>query len=133
MKTILRFFPALMLAGAALPLAAQQPVRHDSTTAQVSPAASRSDSVTVAASELEQALTQLAVSVQAMATRIATDPALRLAAIKMASSLVSTAQQVVTDDTASLQAALKVAADKIAAAVPAPAPATSSPSKPPSR
>jgi hypothetical protein len=68
--------------------------------------------------ELKQSLADLAASVQALVNRIASDPKLRADAIHVASGLVSTAQQVVTEQSAVLEGALKTAADKIAAAQP---------------
>jgi outer membrane PBP1 activator LpoA protein len=73
-----------------------------------------SDSVTFKASpELQKSLDQLAASVQALATRVATDPELHAAAIQLASSFVATAQQVVSEQAVVLEQALKTAAQKI--------------------
>jgi hypothetical protein len=73
-----------------------------------------SDSVTFKTSpELQKSLDQLAASVQALATRVATDPELHAAAIQLASSFVATAQQVVAEQGVVLQEALKTAAQKI--------------------
>jgi len=78
-----------------------------------------SDSVNLQLSpELQQSLEDLAASLQALANRIASDPKLRADAIHVASGLVATAQQVVNEQSAVLQEALKTAADKIAAAPP---------------
>lgn len=72
------------------------------------------DSVSFQASpELQKSLDQLAASVQALATRVATDPELHAAAIQLASSFVATAQQVVSEQTVVLEEALKTAAQKI--------------------
>jgi hypothetical protein len=76
--------------------------------------------------ELKQSLEDLAASVQALMNRIASDPKLRADAIHVATGLVSTAQQVVTEQSAVLEGALKTAADKIAAAQP---PLSASPKK----
>jgi hypothetical protein len=77
--------------------------------------------------ELKQSLDDLAASVQALVNRIKSDPKLRADAIHVASGLVSTAQQVVTEQSAVLEEALKTAADKIAAAQP---PLNTAPKKP---
>jgi hypothetical protein len=77
--------------------------------------------------ELKQSLDDLAASVQALVNRIKSDPKLRADAIHVASGLVSTAQQVVTEQSAVLEEALKTAADKISAAQP---PLNSAPKKP---
>lgn len=74
--------------------------------------------------ELKKSLQDLAASVQALANRIASDPKIRSDAIRVASGLVATAQQVVTQQSVVLEGALKTAADKITAA-------QSSPSAPP--
>jgi ABC-type transporter Mla subunit MlaD len=63
--------------------------------------------------ELQKSIDQLAASVQALATRVATDPELHAAAIQLASSFVATAQQVVSEQAVVLQEALKTAAQKI--------------------
>jgi hypothetical protein len=76
--------------------------------------------------ELKQSLDDLAAAVQALVNRIKSDPQLRADAIHVASGLVSTAQQVVTEQSAVLQEALKTAADKVAAAQP---PLNSAPKK----
>ena len=76
-----------------------------------------SDSVSLKASpELQKALDDLAASVQALANRIANDPQLRAAAFQVASGMVATAQQVVTEQSGVLQEAFKTAAQRIAEA-----------------
>jgi hypothetical protein len=110
----------LCAAFAATPAArSQQPAAKAPTPA--TPKSQVSDSVKLQASpELQQSLDDLAASLQALANRIASDPKLRADAIHVASGLVSTAQQVVNEQSAVLHEALKTAADKIAAAQPAP-------------
>jgi hypothetical protein len=66
--------------------------------------------------ELQKSLDDLAASVQALAHRIASDPQIRTDAMRVASGLVTTAQRVVTEQSATLQEALKTAADRIATA-----------------
>jgi hypothetical protein len=106
----------LFAAFAAIPAArSQQPTRKDSTA--VKHRRQASDSLDLKPSpELQQSLEDLAASVQALANRIASDPQLRASAIRVASGLVSTAQQVVTEQSGAIESALKTAADKIAAA-----------------
>ena len=72
--------------------------------------------------ELQKSLDDLAAAMQALAVRIATDPELKAAAMHVASGFVSTAQQVVTEQSAVLQEALKTAGDRIAAAQSVPHP-----------
>jgi hypothetical protein len=66
--------------------------------------------------ELQKSLDDLSAAVQALALRIASDPELKSAAMKVASGFVTTAQQVITEQSVVLQGALKTAADRIAAA-----------------
>lgn len=66
--------------------------------------------------ELQKSLDDLAAAVQALALRIASDPELKAAAMKVASGFVNTAQQVVTEQSVVLQEALKTASERIAAA-----------------
>lgn len=90
------------------------------TPAQPSPAAAivtePRDSVVLKSSpELERAVQELAVAMQALALKVATDPRLRSAAIDVASGFISVAQQAVTEQSVVLQEALRNAAQKIAA------------------
>ena len=79
-------------------------------------AASVADSVTLKPSpELQKSLDDLAAAVQALAVRIATDPELKAAAMQVASGFVTTAQQVVNEQSAVIQEALKTAGERIAA------------------
>ena len=79
----------------------------------------RDDSVKLKPSpELQKSLDDLAAAVQALALRIASDPELKAAAMKVASGFVNTAQQVVTEQSVVLQDALKTAAERIAAQSP---------------
>ena len=78
--------------------------------------ARRADSLKIKPSpELQKSLDDLAAAVQALALRIASDPELKAAAMKVASGFVNTAQQVVTEQSVVLQDALKTAAERIAA------------------
>lgn len=65
--------------------------------------------------ELQDALDDLAAAVQALARRITSDPELKAAAIQVASGLVTTAHQVVSEQSGVIQEALKTAADRISA------------------
>ena len=76
----------------------------------------RDDSLKIKPSpELQKSLDELSVAVQALALRIASDPELKAAAMKVASGMVNTAQQVVSEQTVVLHEALKTAAERIAA------------------
>jgi len=84
------------------------------------PAAGRADSVSFKPSpELQKSLEDLAKAVQALASRIASDPEIKSAAIQVASGFVNTAQQVVAEQSVAIQHALKTAAERIAATDPA--------------
>jgi hypothetical protein len=63
--------------------------------------------------ELQRSLDDLAAAVQALAHRITSDPELKAAALQVATGLVTTAHQVVTEQSVVIQEALKTAADRI--------------------
>ena len=99
----------------------QQPAPKAPTHGQR--AAQVDDSVTLKPSpELQKSLDDLAAAMQALAVRITTDPELKAAAMHVASGFVTTAQQVVVEQSAVLQEALKTAGERIAAAQSAPHP-----------
>ena len=92
----------------------QQPAPKTPTHSQR--AAQVDDSVKLKPSpELQKSLDDLAAAMQALAVRIATDPELKAAAMHVASGFVTTAQQVVVEQSAVLQEALKTAGERIAA------------------
>lgn len=70
--------------------------------------------------ELQKSLEDLAQAMQSLALKITTDPEIKAAAINVASGFVTTAQQVLTEQSDVIQQALKTAADKISAAQSAP-------------
>lgn len=77
----------------------------------------RRDSVEIEPSpEFQKSLEDLAAAVQALAHKIASDPQIRAAAMHVASGAVTTAQQVVAEQSVALQGALKTAGERIAAA-----------------
>ena len=79
--------------------------------------AHRADSLKIKPSpELQKSLDDLAAAVQALALRITSDPELKAAAMQVAAGVVTTAHQVVTEQSVVLQEALKTAADRIATA-----------------
>jgi hypothetical protein len=65
--------------------------------------------------ELQKALDDLAAAVQALAVRIASDPQIKAAAMQVASGVVTTAQQVVAEQSVVIEGALKTAAERISA------------------
>lgn len=93
----------------------QQPVRKAGNATRSG--AQVDDSVRFKPSpELQKSLDDLAASLQALVLRVASDPQLRSDAMRVASGFVTTAQQVVTEQSGALQEALRTAADRIAAA-----------------
>ena len=66
--------------------------------------------------ELEKALEELAAAFQSLAQKIATDPEIKAAALQVASGAVTTAAQVMVEQSAAIQEALKTAAERISAA-----------------
>ena len=66
--------------------------------------------------ELQKSLEELAQAMQTLALKITTDPEVKAAAMNVASGFVSTAQQVLTEQSGVIQQALKTAAEKISAA-----------------
>jgi len=66
--------------------------------------------------ELQKSLEDLAAAVQTLAVRITSDPAIKSAAMHVATGLVATAQQVVAEQSVVIEGALKTAAERIAAA-----------------
>jgi predicted transcriptional regulator len=108
---------ALTLGLVAVVVACAVPARHQVVTAPVLlPRASADlrDSVSFKTSpELQKQLDELAAAVQAMALRVASDPQLRAAAMHVASGFVATAQQIVAEQSVTIQQALKTAAQKI--------------------
>ena len=65
--------------------------------------------------ELQKALDDLAAAVQALAVRIASDPEIKAAAMQVASGAVTTARQVVAEQSVAIEEALKTAAERISA------------------
>jgi hypothetical protein len=83
------------------PQAGNQKVELDSLKLKASP-------------ELQKALDELALAVQTLVLRIASDPELKAAAIQVAAGVVTTAHQVVTEQSVVVQEALRTAAERIA-------------------
>jgi hypothetical protein len=108
----------LLVLGAALAATSAARSQQPETNSPTGKTSSRGrDSVDYEPSpELRKSIQDLAASVQALANRIAADPKIRADAIRVASGLVATAQQVVTEQSVVIEGALKTAADKIAAA-----------------
>jgi hypothetical protein len=96
-------------------LAATSAARSQQPTSAKSPAHVK-DSVSFKPSpELQKSLDDLAAAVQALALKIASDPEIKSAAMNVASGFVTTAQQVVAEQSVVIQGALKTAAERISA------------------
>ena len=109
-----RFLTAVIIAAIVVACASNAPQRVVQAPVAPQSALKVIDSVSFKTSpELQKSIDELAASVQALATRVATDPELHAAAIQLASSFVATAQQVVSEQAVVLQEALKTAAQKI--------------------
>jgi hypothetical protein len=92
----------------------QQPTAKPSSPGKES--VQRDDTLDIKPSpELQRSLDDLAAAVQALAHRITSDPELKAAALQVATGLVTTAHQVVTEQSVVIQEALKTAADRISA------------------
>lgn len=118
MKRIALFL--LLIVGlAASPVArSQQPTAKPSVAKPTHPAG---DSVDFKLSpELKKSLDDLAAAVQSLAAKIASDPQIRSAALQVASGVVTTAHQVVTEQSVAIQGALKTAAERISSVQPQP-------------
>jgi hypothetical protein len=100
-------------------LAATSAARSQQPATNAPPARSKAqarDSVLFKPSpELQKALDDLAAAMQALATRIASDPEIKAAAMQVASGVVTTAQQVVAEQSVAIEGALKTAAERISA------------------
>lgn len=100
-------------------LAVTSAARWQQPATKAPPARSRApagDSVLFKPSpELQKALDDLAAAVQALAFRIASDPQIKAAAMQVASGVVTTAQQVVAEQSVVIEGALKTAAGRISA------------------
>lgn len=111
MKRIALFL-VLIVGLAASPVArSQQPATKPPAAKPTRPPA---DSVDFKLSpELKKSLDDLAAAVQSLAAKIASDPQIRSAALQVASGVVTTAHQVVTEQSVAIQGALKTAAERI--------------------
>ncbi len=98
-------------------LATTSAARWQQSTTKTPPArpkASARDSVVIKPSpELQKSLDDLAAAVQALAFRIVSDPQIKAAALQVATGVVTTAQQVVREQSVVIEGALKTAAERI--------------------
>jgi hypothetical protein len=93
---------------------AQQPTEKSKAPAKVDPVIAAGDSVSIA--DVQRAAEELAMAVQAAVKKATEDPALKVAALKVATNAVNAAQVVVTQQAATLQAVLDSLAKEIAMA-----------------
>jgi len=103
-------------------LAVTSAARSQQATTKTTPAKSATratDSVSFKPSpELQKSLDDLSAAVQALASRIASDPQIKTAALHVATGVVTTAQQVVWEQSVVIEGALKTAAERISASNP---------------
>ena len=100
-------------------LAAASAARSQQPTAsgQNKTPAKTADSVVFKPSpELQKSLDELSAAVQALAKQITSDPEIKTAAMNVASGFVTTAAQVIAEQSIAIEEALKTAADRINAA-----------------
>ena len=113
MKRIALLFVLIMGLAAASAARSQQPGNESVAKSKGKAAA---DTVDFKPSpELQKSLEDLAAALQALAMRIASDPQVKTAAMQVASGAVTTAQQVVAEQSVHIQEALKAAAERISA------------------
>jgi hypothetical protein len=91
-----------------------KPARAQDASKSKTPAVSTSDSVTIA--DVQKAADDLVLAVQAAVRKATEDPAVKVAALKVAKTAVTTAQVVVTQQAETLQAVLDALAKQIAMA-----------------
>ena len=100
-------------------LAVTSAERSQQPTTKAPPARSATraiDSVSFKPSpELQKSLDDLAAAVQALAFRIASDPQIKAAVLQVATGVMTTAQQVVAEQSVVIEGALKTAAERISA------------------
>ena len=113
MKKIALLFVLVIGLAAASAARSQQP----STPGQNKATSTVTDTVVFKPSpELQKSLEDLAAAMQSLAQRIANDPEIKTAAMNVASGFVTTAQQVVAEQSGAIEEALKAAAERISAA-----------------
>jgi hypothetical protein len=113
MKKIALLFVLVIGLAAASAARSQQPTTPGQNKA---PSAGTDTVLFKPSPELQKSLDDLAAAMQALAQRIANDPEIKSAAMNVASGLVTTAQQVITEQSGAIEEALKTAAERISAA-----------------
>jgi hypothetical protein len=116
-KLFTRLFVGIIIAsiwtGSANVASAQQPTEKNKPAAvRTDPVVAAGDSVSMA--DVQRAAEQLAIAVQAAVKKATEDPALKVAALKVATNAVNAAQVVVTQQAATLQTVLDSLAREIA-------------------
>lgn len=105
---------ASILAAAPSIARAQKSSDKPATVSKTDPVIAAGDSVSIA--DVQRAAEDLAMAVQAAVKKASEDPALKVAALKVATNAVNAAQVVVTQQAATLQAVLDSLAKEIALA-----------------
>ncbi len=112
---------AVLVAGGGSVARAQSPSQTQASvkktpepaTVQKSSAVDPRDSVTIA--DVQRAADNLAIAVQDVVKKVTESPELKVAALKLATSAVTAAQVIVTQQAATLQATLEALAKEVAA------------------
>jgi len=113
MRRIALLFVLVIGLAAASAARSQQPIPSNPTK----PSTKTTDSVVFKPSpELQKSLDELSAAVQALAKQITSDPEIKTAAMNVASGFVTTAAQVIAEQSVAIEDALKTAADRINAA-----------------
>ena len=113
MRRIALLFVLVMGLAAASAARSQQPL----PSGQAKSSTTVADSVVFKPSpELQKSLDELAAAVQALAKQITSDPEIKTAAMNVASGFVTTAAQVIAEQSVAIEDALKTAAERINAA-----------------
>ena len=112
----LSLFAAVVIASiwTASPARAQEPAKSKAAAIKTDSGTVQSDSVSVA--DVQKAAEQLAIAVQEAVRKATEDPAVKVAALKVAKNAVTAAQIVVTQQAETLQTVLDALAKEIAQA-----------------
>lgn len=118
-KLFIRLFVGIIIAS--IWTASAKEANAQQTTDKTKPVATKSDPVvaagdSVSIADVQRAAEELAMAVQAAVKKATQDPALKIAALKVATNAINAAQVVVTQQAATLQTVLDSLAKEIAVA-----------------
>jgi len=98
------------------PVHAQEPSRQKAPVTKADVVVHDGDSITVSVDDVQKAAQQLAMAVQEAVRKATEDPAVKVAALKVAKNAVTAAQVVVTQQAETLQSVLDALAREISQA-----------------